>query len=46
MVAVRVMTYNIWQGGRAGGPLTEAVRAAAPDVLLVNECPKTPLLWK
>ena len=46
MVAVRVMTYNIWQGGRAGEPLTEAVRAATPDVLLVNECPKTPLLWQ
>ena len=42
----RVMTYNIRMGGRNGQPLHEVVRAAAPDVLLVNECPKTPLLWK
>jgi endonuclease/exonuclease/phosphatase family metal-dependent hydrolase len=46
VVAVRVMTYNIWQGGRAGEPLGEVVRAAAPDVLLVNECPKTPFIWR
>ncbi|HEX6246995.1 MAG TPA: endonuclease/exonuclease/phosphatase family protein, partial [Nocardioidaceae bacterium] len=26
--------------------LDEVVRAAAPDVLLVNEAPKTPLLWR
>jgi endonuclease/exonuclease/phosphatase family metal-dependent hydrolase len=43
---LRVMTYNIWQGGRGGPPLGEVVRAAAPDVLLVNETPKTPLLWR
>ncbi len=43
---VRVMTYNILRGGRRGQPLDEVVRHAAPDVLLVNECPKTPLLWR
>lgn len=46
MVDTRVMTYNIWQGGRGGELLDLAVRSAAPDVLLVNEAPKTPLLWK
>ncbi len=46
MTRLRVMTYNIWQGGRGGPLLGEVVRAAAPDVLLVNETPKTPLLWR
>lgn len=46
MPQLRVMTYNIWMGGRRGRLLDEAVRAAAPDVILVNESPKTPLLWR
>ena len=46
MTEIRVLTYNIWQGGRSGQLLDAAVKAAAPDVLLVNETPKTPLLWK
>lgn len=46
MPLVRVMTYNIWRGGQGGERLDQAVRAAAPDVLLVNEAPKIPLLWK
>lgn len=46
MTRLRVMTYNILLGGRRGQPLHEVVRAVAPDVLLVNECPKTPLLWQ
>jgi endonuclease/exonuclease/phosphatase family metal-dependent hydrolase len=41
---VRVMTYNILSGGRRGAPLHELVRDVAPDVLLVNESPKRPLL--
>jgi endonuclease/exonuclease/phosphatase family metal-dependent hydrolase len=45
-VTVRVMTYNIWRGGRGGEFLDRAVRAAAPDVLLVNEAPKIPLWWR
>src|SRR3954449_4282038 len=40
------MTYNILLGGKRGEPLHEVVRAVAPDVLLVNECPKNPLVWK
>ncbi|MGZ4531472.1 MAG: endonuclease/exonuclease/phosphatase family protein [Mycobacteriaceae bacterium] len=40
------MTYNILQGGRRGAPLDEVVRAVAPDVLLVNEAPKTPFVWR
>ena len=43
---MRVMTYNIWMGGRGGALLDSVVRQAAPDVLLVNESPKTPLLWR
>jgi endonuclease/exonuclease/phosphatase family metal-dependent hydrolase len=41
---VRVMTYNIWMGGRRGQPLHDVVRAAAVDVLLVNETPKVPVV--
>jgi endonuclease/exonuclease/phosphatase family metal-dependent hydrolase len=41
---VRVMTYNILLGGRRGAPLHDLVRRVAPDVLLVNESPKRPLL--
>ena len=45
MVQARVMTYNIL-GGRARAEVAEVVRAVAPDVLLANESPKTPLLWR
>jgi endonuclease/exonuclease/phosphatase family metal-dependent hydrolase len=45
MPSLRVMTYNILQGGgRRGAALAEVVRAVAPDVLLVTECPKTPVV--
>jgi len=40
------MTYNIWMGGRGAEWLRDCVREASPDVLLVNESPKTPLLWR
>ncbi|MDQ6935187.1 MAG: endonuclease/exonuclease/phosphatase family protein [Actinomycetota bacterium] len=40
------MTYNILRGGQRGAPLDEVVRDVAPDVLLVNEAPKTPFLWR
>lgn len=40
MTQLKVMTYNILMGGRRGAPLDQVVRAVAPDVLLVNECPK------
>lgn len=43
---IRVMTYNIRMGGRGGPLLDEVVRRAGPDVLLVNESPKTPCLWR
>lgn len=46
MAGVRVMTYNILRAGQRGVPLHELVRAVAPDVLLVNEAPKRPLLWR
>ena len=43
---VRVMTYNIFMGGRNGSDLHRVVRAVEPEVLLVNESPKKPFLWK
>lgn len=42
MTRLRVLSLNILRGGRRGAPLIELVRAVAPDVLLVNETPKTP----
>lgn len=46
MVSVRVMTYNVFEGGRHAGPLREVVRAVAPDVLVVNEVPPYPFVWR
>lgn len=46
MTRIRVATYNIFMGGRRGSVLNDAVRALRPDVLLVNESPKRPILWK
>lgn len=46
MTPVRVMSYSILSGGRRGPALRAAVRAAAPDVLLLNESPTTPVVWK
>lgn len=46
MTQLRVMTYNIYQGGRRGVPLYRLVRDVHPDVLLVNETPKWPLVWR
>ena len=46
MTTLRVMTYNILLGGHRGAPLHDLVRTVAPDVLLVNESPKRPLLWR
>ena len=43
---IRVVTYNILLGGRRGAPVQQVVRRMDPDVLLVNESPKTPLLWR
>lgn len=46
MPRVRVLTYNIWMGGRGGPLLDQAVREARADVIVVNESPKTPCLWR
>jgi endonuclease/exonuclease/phosphatase family metal-dependent hydrolase len=43
---IRVATYNIYMGGRRGAALHDVVRLMRPDVLLVNESPKRPLVWK
>ena len=45
-MTLRVLTYNIWQGGRHPDALADVVHAARPDLVVVNECPKTPLLWR
>ena len=48
MTQLRVMTYNVLMGGRRGAPLDRLVRAVTPDILLVNEAPKTPFVsrWR
>jgi len=46
MAQLRVMTYNIYLGGRGGALLDQVVRAAAPDVLVVNESPHHPVVWR
>jgi endonuclease/exonuclease/phosphatase family metal-dependent hydrolase len=45
MTSLRVLTYNI-RGGKAKVALRSVVRAVNPDVLVVNESPQTPLLWR
>ncbi|MGH8966823.1 MAG: endonuclease/exonuclease/phosphatase family protein [Actinomycetes bacterium] len=40
------MSYNIFMGGRRGAALHEVIRESAPDVLLLNESPKFPVIWK
>lgn len=41
---LRVVSYNIL-GARYAKPLAAVVRALEPDVLVVNETPKVPLVW-
>jgi endonuclease/exonuclease/phosphatase family metal-dependent hydrolase len=43
--AVRMMTYNVRGGGRRGA-LRAVVAAAAPEVVVVNECPQIPIVWR
>lgn len=45
MPSVRVLTYNV-AGARHRTPLADVVRGVAPDVLVVNETPKLPLVWR
>jgi endonuclease/exonuclease/phosphatase family metal-dependent hydrolase len=42
---VTVVAYNV-HGGSARGPLAQVVTALKPDVLVVNESPKLPLVWR
>jgi endonuclease/exonuclease/phosphatase family metal-dependent hydrolase len=46
MSLLRVMTYNIHLGGLGGPLLDQVVRAAEPDVLVVNESPHYPVVWR
>jgi endonuclease/exonuclease/phosphatase family metal-dependent hydrolase len=45
MTSVRLLTYNIL-GARARVALRSVITAVEPDVLLVNESPQIPLLWR
>ena len=45
MTSVRLLTYNIL-GGKARVALRSVVRSVQPDVMVVNETPQTPLLWR
>jgi len=45
-VTVRLLGYNIYRGGLNRRALAEVVRAVDPDLAVVNECPKVPLLWR
>lgn len=46
MTRARMVTYNIFMAGRKGQAVHDVVRAMRPDVLLVNESPKWPLIWR
>jgi endonuclease/exonuclease/phosphatase family metal-dependent hydrolase len=45
MTSVRFLTYNVL-GGKARVALRSVVRAVDPDVMVVNESPQVPLLWR
>jgi endonuclease/exonuclease/phosphatase family metal-dependent hydrolase len=45
MTSVRLLTYNVL-GGKAKVALRSVVRSVNPDVMVVNETPQTPLLWR
>jgi endonuclease/exonuclease/phosphatase family metal-dependent hydrolase len=45
MTSVRVLTYNV-HGASAKVALGSVVRAVEPDVMVVNESPQMPLLWR
>ena len=45
MTSVRLLTYNIL-GGKAKVALRSVVHSVEPDVMVVNETPQTPLLWR
>lgn len=45
MATFTVATYNVY-GARHRRPLRQVVTTLAPDVLVVNETPKIPLVWR
>jgi endonuclease/exonuclease/phosphatase family metal-dependent hydrolase len=45
MTSVRVLTYNVL-GGKAKVALRSVVRAINTDVMVANESPQMPLLWR
>jgi endonuclease/exonuclease/phosphatase family metal-dependent hydrolase len=45
MTSVRLLTYNIL-GGKSRVALRSVVHSIEPEVMVVNETPQTPLLWR
>ncbi len=45
MTSVRLLTYNVL-GGKARVALRSVVRSVNPDVMVVNESPQAPVLWR
>ncbi len=45
MPTITVMSYNVY-GARYGSALRQVIRTVSPDVLVVNETPKVPLVWR
>lgn len=45
MTSVRLLTYNV-QGGGSKVALRSVVTSTSPDVMVVNESPQMPLLWR
>jgi endonuclease/exonuclease/phosphatase family metal-dependent hydrolase len=45
MTSVRLLTYNVL-GAKARVALRSVIRGVNPDVLVVNESPQVPLLWR
>jgi endonuclease/exonuclease/phosphatase family metal-dependent hydrolase len=45
MTSVRLLTYNV-HGASAKVALGSVVRAVEPDVMVVNESPQMPVLWR
>lgn len=45
MTSVRLLTYNVL-GGKSKVALRSVVHSIDPEVMVVNETPQTPLLWR
>ncbi len=46
MTRLRVLSYNLFEGGRCREALREVVQAVAPDVVVAQESPPYPFVWR